>query len=31
MADIVSATAFLLENPAMNGVDLRVDGGLHAT
>lgn len=31
MADIVSATAFLLENPAMNGVDLRVDGGIHAT
>jgi NAD(P)-dependent dehydrogenase (short-subunit alcohol dehydrogenase family) len=31
MADIVSATTFLLENPAINGVDLRVDGGLHAT
>ena len=31
MADIVSATVFLLENPAMNGVELRVDGGLHAT
>jgi hypothetical protein len=30
-ADIVSATAFPLENPAMNGVDLRVDGGTHAT
>jgi NAD(P)-dependent dehydrogenase (short-subunit alcohol dehydrogenase family) len=31
MEDIVGATAFLLENPAMNGVELRVDGGLHAT
>jgi len=31
MADIVGATAFLLENPAVNGVELRVDGGLHAT
>ncbi len=31
MADIVSATAFLLENPALNGVELRVDGGLHTT
>jgi NAD(P)-dependent dehydrogenase (short-subunit alcohol dehydrogenase family) len=31
MADIVAATAFLLENPAMNGIELRVDGGLHAT
>jgi NAD(P)-dependent dehydrogenase (short-subunit alcohol dehydrogenase family) len=31
MADIVSATAFLLESPALNGVELRVDGGLHAT
>lgn len=31
MADIVAATAFLLENPAMNGVDLRVDGGIHAS
>jgi hypothetical protein len=29
--DIVGATAFLLENPAMNGVNLRVDGGLHTT
>jgi NAD(P)-dependent dehydrogenase (short-subunit alcohol dehydrogenase family) len=27
MRDIVDAVAFLLENPAMNGVDLRVDGG----
>ena len=27
MADIVDATAFLLENPAVNGIDLRVDGG----
>ncbi len=31
MEDIVSATAFLLENPAMNGVNLKVDGGIHAT
>jgi NAD(P)-dependent dehydrogenase (short-subunit alcohol dehydrogenase family) len=31
MADIVAATAFLLESPAINGVELRVDGGLHAT
>jgi NAD(P)-dependent dehydrogenase (short-subunit alcohol dehydrogenase family) len=31
MADIVASTAFLLESPAMNGIDLRVDGGLHAT
>lgn len=30
MADIVDAAAFLLENPAMNGVYLKVDGGLHA-
>jgi NAD(P)-dependent dehydrogenase (short-subunit alcohol dehydrogenase family) len=29
--DIVGATAFLLENPAMNGVNLRVDGGLQTT
>ncbi len=29
MQDIVGATAFLLENPAMNGVNLKVDGGLH--
>ena len=28
MADIVDAVSFLLENPAVNGVDLRVDGGL---
>lgn len=27
MADVVSATVFLLENPAMNGVNLYVDGG----
>lgn len=27
MADITNAVVFLLENPAMNGVDLRVDGG----
>lgn len=27
MRDIVDAAAFLLENPAMNGVDLFVDGG----
>jgi NAD(P)-dependent dehydrogenase (short-subunit alcohol dehydrogenase family) len=31
MADVVESTAFLLENPAMNGIELRVDGGLHAT
>ena len=30
MADIVAATAFLLESPAINGVELRVDGGFHA-
>lgn len=29
MADIVDATAFLLENRAVNGVDLIVDGGWH--
>ncbi len=29
MADIVGATVFLLENPAMNGVELFVDGGWH--
>jgi NAD(P)-dependent dehydrogenase (short-subunit alcohol dehydrogenase family) len=29
MADIVGATVFLLENPAVNGVDLIVDGGWH--
>ncbi|HJS71593.1 MAG TPA: SDR family oxidoreductase [Acidimicrobiia bacterium] len=27
MSDIVDATVFLLENPAVNGVDLYVDGG----
>ena len=31
MADIVDAVRFLLENPAMNGVDLRVDGGWMTT
>ena len=30
MDDIVDATLFLLKNPAMNGVYLKVDGGLHA-
>jgi len=29
MADIVDATVFLLENQGMNGVNLKVDGGLH--
>jgi NAD(P)-dependent dehydrogenase (short-subunit alcohol dehydrogenase family) len=29
MRDIVAATVFLLENPAVNGVDLIVDGGWH--
>lgn len=29
MGDIVAATAFLLENPAVNGVELIVDGGWH--
>lgn len=29
IADIVDATVFLLENPAVNGVDLIVDGGWH--
>ena len=29
MADIVAATVFLLENPAINGVELIVDGGWH--
>jgi NAD(P)-dependent dehydrogenase (short-subunit alcohol dehydrogenase family) len=29
MADIVHAAVFLLENPAMNGTDLLVDGGWH--
>jgi NAD(P)-dependent dehydrogenase (short-subunit alcohol dehydrogenase family) len=27
MADVVDATAFLLENPSVNGVNLAVDGG----
>lgn len=27
MADVVGATAFLLENPSVNGVDLVLDGG----
>ncbi len=27
MRDVVAAVAFLLENPAVNGVDLNVDGG----
>lgn len=27
MADVVGATAFLLENPAMNGENLHIDGG----
>lgn len=27
MSDIVDAVVFLLENPSVNGVDLRVDGG----
>jgi NAD(P)-dependent dehydrogenase (short-subunit alcohol dehydrogenase family) len=31
MADIVDAVRFLLENRAMNGVDLRVDGGWMTT
>ena len=31
MADIVEATRFLLESPAINGVELRVDGGLHTS
>ncbi|MGH2383044.1 MAG: SDR family oxidoreductase [Candidatus Limnocylindria bacterium] len=31
MADIVDAVAFLLANPAVNGVDLRVDGGWMTT
>ena len=29
MSDIVGATVFLLENPAVNGVELIVDGGWH--
>ena len=31
MADIVHAVSFLLENPAVNGIDLRVDGGWMTT
>jgi NAD(P)-dependent dehydrogenase (short-subunit alcohol dehydrogenase family) len=31
MAEIVSAVDFLLTNEAMNGVYLKVDGGIHAT
>ena len=31
MADIVDAVSFLLENPAVNGIDLRVDGGWMTT
>jgi NAD(P)-dependent dehydrogenase (short-subunit alcohol dehydrogenase family) len=31
MADVVDAARFLLENPAMNGVDLRIDGGWMTT
>ncbi len=27
MADVSDAASFLLENPAMNGADLRIDGG----
>lgn len=27
MADVVDATVFLLENPAMNGENLHIDGG----
>jgi NAD(P)-dependent dehydrogenase (short-subunit alcohol dehydrogenase family) len=29
MAEIVDACVFLLENSAVNGVDLIVDGGWH--
>ncbi len=29
MEDVVGATVFLLENEAMNGVELMVDGGWH--
>lgn len=29
MADVVGAVSFLLENPAVNGVDLIIDGGWH--
>lgn len=31
MEEIVSAVVFLFENTAMNGVYLKVDGGIHAT
>ena len=31
MADVVDAVRFLLENPAVNGIDLRVDGGWMTT
>lgn len=31
MADIVDAVRFLLENPAVNGINLRVDGGWMTT
>ena len=31
MADIVDAVRFLLENPAVNGIDLRIDGGWMTT
>jgi hypothetical protein len=27
MAEVVDATLFLMQNPAVNGVTLRVDGG----
>jgi hypothetical protein len=31
MADIVHAVRFLLENPAVNGINLYVDGGWTTT
>ena len=31
MADVVDAVRFLLETPAVNGIDLRVDGGWMTT
>ena len=31
MADIVGSAVFLLESPAINGIELRVDGGFHST
>ena len=31
MADIVDGVRFLLENPSVNGVDLRIDGGWMTT